>query len=82
MSAIAAPVCGIRAGSAFGAAGQATLNPRVRGSSPWRRTRSDLGILRVKHHRAGSAWNDHIRCLDATDAHTAQLEHTHSNVRV
>src|SRR6266545_4790959 len=24
---------------------QRTLNPRVRGSSPWRRTRSDLGVL-------------------------------------
>src|ERR1700734_1428727 len=26
---------------------QQTLNLRVRGSSPWRRTRSDLGFLRV-----------------------------------
>ena len=27
---------------------QRTLNPRVRGSSPWRRTRSDLGLYRSR----------------------------------
>jgi hypothetical protein len=27
---------------------QRTLNPRVRGSSPWRRTRSDLGLYRFQ----------------------------------
>ena len=27
---------------------QRTLNPRVRGSSPWRRTRTDLGFLRSR----------------------------------
>src|SRR5207248_1943047 len=30
-----------------------TLNPRVRGSSPWRRTRSDLGVLPI---RKGARW--------------------------
>ena len=24
-----------------------TLNPRVRGSSPWRRTRADLGLYQI-----------------------------------
>ena len=32
------------ADTALGAAGQSPLNPRVRGSSPWRRIRSDLGL--------------------------------------
>jgi hypothetical protein len=73
--------CAIRAGRAFAAAQRSTLNPRVRGSSPWRRTRTELGILGVKRHLVGSAWNDLIRCFDANDAHTAQLAHTHSNVR-
>jgi hypothetical protein len=29
---------------------QRTLNPRVRGSSPWRRTRDDLGFYRFQGH--------------------------------
>jgi len=33
------------AGRTLGATKRPTLNPRVRGSSPWRRTRSDLGNL-------------------------------------
>jgi hypothetical protein len=48
MSAITAEAGGIRAGSALGALGQTTLNPRVRGSSPWRRTRIDLGFCRFR----------------------------------
>jgi hypothetical protein len=39
------------------------------------------GFSGVKRYPVGSAWNDLIRCLDANDAHTAQLGHTHSNVR-
>jgi len=39
---------------------QRTLNPRVRGSSPWRRTRSDLGFYRSRPRPTGncrsSAW--------------------------
>src|SRR3954462_6874609 len=33
---------------------QRTLNPRVRGSSPWRRTRPDLGILPAAEGRPAS----------------------------
>src|SRR5271157_6598322 len=32
---------------------QRTLNPRVRGSSPWRRTRTDLGFTRFVFPREG-----------------------------
>jgi len=39
------PRGGVCAGSALGAAGRSSLNPRVRGSSPWRRTRPDLAFL-------------------------------------
>ncbi len=38
MSAITAKVRGIRAGRALGALGQATFNPLVQGSTPWRPT--------------------------------------------
>jgi hypothetical protein len=41
-SAISAITRGICAASAHGARSRTSLNPRVRGSSPWRRTRSDL----------------------------------------
>jgi len=37
----------------FGYAEQRTLNPRVRGSSPWRRTRTDLGLYLF---RAAPRW--------------------------
>src|SRR5215469_8277530 len=54
MCAFCASICGIRAGRTPGAAKQPTLNPRVRGSSPWRRTRADLGkyLLRCRAVRA------------------------------
>ena len=45
----------VRAGRASGAPQQSTLNPRVRGSSPWRRTRADL--LR-RRSRPAKSWNE------------------------
>src|SRR5262249_3544940 len=59
---------------------QATLNPRVPGSGPWRRSRPVLLIFRVELNFAGSAWTDLVRCLDANDAHSARRGPTHSNV--
>ena len=39
--------CAIGAGRTSVDSERPSLNPRVRGSSPWRRTRPDLGILEV-----------------------------------
>ena len=35
---------------------QRTLNPRVRGSSPWRRTRAELGILDAAEGAQSAFW--------------------------
>jgi hypothetical protein len=45
---IAATITGVLLAPLAQLAEQRTLNPRVRGSSPWRRTRSDLGFCRSR----------------------------------
>ena len=53
VGAFGAFTCAIRAGRASAAAQRSTLNPRVRGSSPWRRTHLDLALSDPALHWRG-----------------------------
>ena len=77
--AFGALACGHCAGRTPGTPERSTLNPRVRGSSPWRRTRPELHRLASGVRPPASAWNESIRCFGAHDAHSTQRVDTQRN---
>jgi hypothetical protein len=66
-SAFRAFSCAVCAGSALGVARRPSLNPRVRGSSLWRRTRTDLLYLIPEDRFLWVSWNELYPLLRCTE---------------